>query len=261
MTQRKNLLAITQSILASMDSDEVSSINDTTEARMVVDIIEQSWNDITTQIEFPELWDHFELSPPLDMAKPTLLRLPDDIVKVDYIRYNRAGPGEPNDLIDILPLPREKFFDRQRQLVDKPNTYSYEYDSPRGTIVTWGYNNAWPQYYTTVNSRDVIFDNYDIAIGQTVVANRTHCYGQFYPEFVREDTWVPPISQRQFSLFFNEAKSQCFLELKQQENAKAEQRARRGWAHSQRKKRETNAAGIFDPIGVGLDSYGRRSKK
>lgn len=234
---RYTLLKMTQLILSAMDSDEINSIDDTTEAQQVVDQIETTYNDLASTLDFPDNWDFFELEPSLDMSKPTLMHLPQNVAKIEWLKYDTTEPGSTiRKSKDLLPVDREFFFDRMNALdSSKSNIYSYNLLVDAATFDVRGYNDRNPTYYTTNDDYTVIFDDYDLSVGQTLIGNRTKGYGMIIPVFIREDDFIPPLEPRQFTLFFNEAKSACFTDLKQVQNAKAEQRARRGWVQAHRK--------------------------
>jgi hypothetical protein len=231
------LLKMTQLILSAMDSDEVNSIHDTTEALQVVDQIETTYYDLVTTLDFPDMWDFFELEPSLDLSKPTLLKLPKRVVHVDWLRYDISEPGNTvRKMKDIIPMEPKMFFDRMDSLNSgDPDVYSYNLLVGAATFDIRGYNDRSPTYYTSQNDQTIIFDNYDASHSSTIVGNRTKGYGQMMPLFEREDNFIPQLEPRQFSLFFNEAKSACFTDLKQYQNPKAEARARRGWVQAHRK--------------------------
>lgn len=245
-----NLLKMTQLILSSMDGDEVNSIEDTVEASQVVDAIESTYGDIVSTIDFPDMWDFFQLTPSADTSKPTLLRIPDNIARIEYIQYDTSD-NTANDLDyrEVCPMDRALFVRRMDKLsaLDDTTTYSYSYtnkDNESFTIM--GKNNAQPNYYMTPDNRTVIFDNFDISQGSTIIGARTRCYGMCIPAFVRSDSFEIPLDLRQTQLLLNEAKAQCFVDLKQISNNKAEKRAREGWIMSQRHKNDTNASEIKD---------------
>jgi hypothetical protein len=257
---RYNLLKCVQLILSSMDSDEVNSIVDTTEAGQVVDILETTYNDIISTIDFPDLWDFFELEASEDVTRPTLMYLPDDVAKLEWVKYNIAPAGDTvRDWRDLIPLEREAFFRRMNSMDSADTTVeSYEVLVGAETFNVRSWNDRWPTYYTTFDDHTLIFDAYMVSESTTLVKNQTHCYGMKIPTFTREDDWTPPLDPRQFTLFFNEAKSQAFIELKQVANAKADQRARRAWVQSGRKKAGTPAGHIKDTYTY---DFGRRRQK
>lgn len=255
---RYTLLEMVQRILSAMDSDEVNDVGDTVESQQVVDVIETTYYDIAAQIEFPEHWDLFELTPSGDTSRPTLMSLPSDVSKLDWVQYDMAEGGSTvRDFQRVRFLPRYEFFERMNGLDSaESNVYQFNYLVDSETFDVRGFNDKNPTCYTTVDDNQLIFDNYKVSQDLTLVGNRTKCFGMKIPEFQRTNTFVADLDPRQFSLFFNEAKSQAFLELKQIANQKAEQRARRGWTHSQRKKDRIKGQGrgyhTFTP------DYGRK---
>lgn len=247
---RYNLLKMVQLILSAMDSDEVDSIEDTVESKQVVDVIEVTYNDIVSTIDFPDKWDFFQLQPSLDVTKPTLLSVPDNVGRIEYIQYETEDSGSDNlDYRTIRCSDRFEFLRRMDKLfntADSPTRlYSYDYLNDDGeSFKIQGYNDVQPNYYMTPNNRTIIFDNFDASQGSTIVGARTRCYGMMIPSFVRNDTFVPDLDPRQFTLLLNEAKAQAFIELKQIENTKAEKRAKKGWDFSQRHKDVIDGARI-----------------
>lgn len=253
---RYTLLKMVQLILSGMDSDEVNSISDTVESLQVVDIIEQCYNDICATVEFPDQWDLFELEPSGDVTRPTLMTIPEGVVNVEWVQYDWALDSDTvRNWKYIWPMERMSFFDRMNGLdTANSNVYQFNYLVGAETFDVRGHNDHNPTYYTTVNNRTLIFDDFVLTDGQTLQGNRTKCYGMKIPTFVRDDEFIPEFEPRQFTLLFNEAKAQAFIDLKQVQNAKAEQRARRGWVHSQRKKNNTPISGIHDDF---MPNYGR----
>jgi hypothetical protein len=242
---KMNLLKMVQLILSSMDSDEVNSISDTAESLQIVDIIESTYYDLADTLDLPDHWDFFELDPSNDINKPTLMYLPSNVASLEWVQYDVRENGETTrNMRDIIPLERREFLNRMNSY-DTTNTDTYSYDLLVGsaTFPILGKNDKHPTYFTTNNDRTLIFDSYDSSVDGTLMGNKTLCYGMLYPTFTREDTFIPDLVDRQFTLLFNEAKSTAFADLKQVSNAKAEQRARRGWVQAHRKSPQTGKVG------------------
>jgi hypothetical protein len=254
------LLQMVQLILSSMDSDEVNSINDTVESRQVVDQIEMVYNDIVSTIEFPEHWTLFELQPSGDVTRPTLMYIPDDVAKIEWIQYDfTPSASTERDWRYVFPLSRQMFFDRMNGLdSSRDDVYQFDLLVNSETFDVRGLNNKGPSSYTSIDNRTLLFDSFNSDDGQTLVGNRTKCYGMKIPAFIREDTFVPELEPRQFTMLFNDAKAQCFLDLKQVQNIRAEQKARRGWIHSQKKKATNEAGKIHSDF---TPNFGRRGKR
>lgn len=246
MGMQYTLLKCVQLILSGMGSDEVNDIADTTEATMVVDVLEQTYYDIAATIDFPDQWDFFELTAS-SSSTPTTLTLPTNVGKLEWVKYDWKPVAETvRDIREVKPLERNDFFDRMNGLdTDESNVYTYTFNNSLGTFEVRGFNDRLPTYYTTFNDGTLIFDNYDASITDQLEANRTWCYGNIIPTFTRSNDYIPDLPPRQFNLFFNEAKAQAFHDIKQVANAKAEQRARRGWAQAGRKKPQVPSGEIY----------------
>lgn len=256
---RLTLLKMAQQIASSMDSDEFQDIDDSTESRQIVDMIEQAYNDIISTVDFPEHWDLFELEPSLDPDRPTLMYVPERVAKIEWLQYDHTEEHKTDrNWRYVYPMSRGMFLNRMNALdTDRDEVYQYDYLVDSETFDIRGWNDRNPAYYTTFDNRTIVFDNYDKDTSQTLVGNRTMGYGMIIPQFIRANDFIPDLEPRQFTLLFNEAKSQAFAELKQVQNAKAERNARRGWVQSQRKKNVTDASDIrgWTP------DFGRRGRR
>jgi hypothetical protein len=232
-----NLLKMTQMILSSMDGDEITDVEETVESRQVVDIIEQTWLDVLTYLNLPEHSRPFELIGSGDPAKPTLLTLPSGVRKVEWIKYDVSEGNTERKTTKLTPRLVGEFFDAMntRDTADT-TTYQFNYVVGSDTFDVRGRNDKEPTSYTVLQDQKVLFDNYNLAIENTIVGNKTECFGLVIPDLQRVNTWLPPVDQQNFSYFFNEAKSQCFVELKQVANSKADGRARRALVEMQRTK-------------------------
>jgi len=155
----------------------------------------------------------------------------------------------------VFPLIRGDFFQRSNSLLDdEADVYQFDYLIGSETFTVRGHNNAFPTHYMVLGDNTLIFNSYRADVDTTLVGNKTLCYGMKVPVFERTDTFVPDLDARNFSLLLNEAKSQAFLEIKQVQNAKADQRARRALVHSQRTKYRIDEETALDRT----PSYGRR---
>ena len=251
---RYSVLRMVQLILSSMDSDEVSDIDDTVESLQIVDVLETCYYDVISQIEFPEHKSFFELDPSIDTSRPTLMYVPSNVTHLEWVQYEQETGTETN-FEDVCRLSLHDFFERMKNL-DSADSDVYQYDFLVGseTFDVRGYNDRDPQYYCSPDDYTLVFDNYQSSQGQTLISNRTKCFGSSIPAFQRDNEFVPDLDPKQFTLYFNEAKSQAFLELKQIQNPKAEQRARRGWSYSQRKKNRINTDRSYHSF---TPNYGR----
>lgn len=88
-------------------------------------------------------------------------------------------------------------------------------------------NDQNPCSYTSFDDKYFVFDSYDKSKDDTLQESKNFVLGYLMPDFKREDSFIPPIPVEQFSQFLAEAKSACFMNIKQSSSPKDEQRARR----------------------------------
>lgn len=253
------LLEIVQDVLSSLDSDEVNSVVDTTESMQVATLVKTVYNDIISRANLPEHFDIFELNASGDPTKPTLLFRPTNCQNILWVKYDKKEVDETvSNFLPIKYLEPESFLDR---------VFSYE-DSGQGDVETYNIatknissieirclNNKAPDFYTCWDDNLVIFDSYNRALDTTLQKNKTMVYGEYEPDFRMEDSFVPDLDSRQFSLLYNEVKATAFAELKQVENGRAERSAKRAWVTLAHQKHSIPAD---IPYRNSLANYGRK---
>jgi hypothetical protein len=121
-------------------------------------------------------------------------------------------------------------------------------------------NNQFPSYYTTPNDYTLLFDAYESDEDTSLQASKTQCYGMLAPTFTLSNSFTPDLDHRQFAMLLNEAKAQCFSDLKQQINARAEKKSRRNWIQSQKKKRNVpyGSDAQYNSTTQNYPNYGRK---
>lgn len=256
---RMTLLEIVTDILSAMDSDEVNSISDNTEAMQVATAVKHAYMDIVSRANLPRHFQLFELNASLDPAKPTVMYRPEGVMEILWIKYNKQEPGDVDNSYQIVKyLTPDDFYNRVLTYQDQGqnDTVSYQIPGPNNSSIDIiGLNNKHPDFYTSFDDETILFDSYNNQVDGTLVKNRTICYGEFGTTFRMEDSFVPDLDERQFSLLYNEAKASCFADMKQTSNERAETKVRKGWVTLQHQKSAIPAKpSFFDKA----PNYGRR---
>lgn len=236
------LLELTQAILGSMESDEVSDIGETPESRDVVRIIKECYYDIAGQHNLQEHQGVFKLDSSTDNLKPALMLIPSKVIKIDWLKYNIGTLANP-DYRNLQFIPIDEFFFYQSQM----NADEGEIDSMSVNIQGDGhvlkfYNDRFPHYYTIFDEYQVVFDGFDSSVETTLTTVRSQGYGLLSPVFVEENTFIPDLDHRQFQLLLQDAKSTAHVELKQAANPKAEAKYRRNMILAQKTRVDNNPA-------------------
>lgn len=273
---KQTLLDLTQSILSSLDSDEVNSISDTTESLQVANIIKQAYWNIASRTHLPEHYSMFRLDASTDNNLPVLMKKPSNVDKLLWIKYfDESLPtfdstGYIHDLnTDISSVPHVMNPDLNYKTVkiipiedflSWVNNFNPYEDNVEDYVIqgiTLRYkNDKQPDYCAILSDDTILFDSFDSSIEDTVQHSKTQCYGQLIPEFKMEDSFIPLLDDYQFPLLLNEAKSLAFFEMKQMPHQKAEQEAKRQWSSIQRDKALADVPSSFDQ----LPDFGRKGQ-
>jgi hypothetical protein len=227
------LLDLTQSVLSSMDSDEINSITDTVESLQVVEVIKTVYDDIVSRTDLNVNKTLFNLTASTDNTKPTLMTKPDGIDTISWIKYDGRKDTDTTPAWNTLSyMPMDAFIDYMHAYnPNETNVVSYNHVTNGYTITFTFRNDTAPQYYTSFNDNEIFFDSYDASVDTTLQSIKTLCYGSKISDFQKVDGYIPNLQPQQFALLLNEAKSLAWAELKQTTHAKAEATARRNWRH------------------------------
>jgi hypothetical protein len=203
------LLDMTQNILSALDSDPVSSIDETVEAVQVAEIIKESYFELISQRDWPFLFQLGQLQGLGDVLKPTTMRLGSEWNKLKWIKYNKK---------DVTYAQPDVFADIVSNRVEQAGVIN-----SAGFVI-----NQDPVYWTSYDDTTIVFDGYNSAEDTTLQASKTTIYGTVQATWQQVDSFIPAIPEKFFPTLLAEAKSQAFVNLKQQANAREERKATRG---------------------------------
>lgn len=217
---KKTLLDMVQNILSALNGDEVNSIGDSVEALQVAEEIRTAYEVLLQEYRLDFQKSSIRLEPSLDPARPTHMRLPDNVVQIDWIRYNQGT----SDWQPVHFMEPEAFVKRSLGLANQ-DTVKLVNDF-NGTPLYIS-DNQYPRYYTTFDEEWLIFDAFDSEADTTLQNSKTLAWGIVEPEFRMEDDFVPRLRPEGFPRLLSEAKAAAFINIKQVSNSKEEQRSRR----------------------------------
>lgn len=248
---KMTLLEMTQNILSSMNSDEVNSITDTVESQQVAMEIETTYLDLYSNRDIPEFEGIITLDWPGDTDFPNALQVPAEDIRIKWIKYLNYRTTQPTyDMVHYLDP--EEFI--KRIVEPGPSDFSTYTTVPliagSPTMYTIPTNRG-PSYYTIFNDNNIlIFDAFDAEQESHLTGANSLAWGISNLSFQMADDYIPPIPANLFPHLLAEAKSACFINIKEIANSKEEQRARRQLVRSQFRLNKTNEArkGVFDAI-------------
>ncbi len=249
------LLDIVKRILEAMDSDEVNSIGDTTEALTVANIIKESYFTIVAELGPKEIENLFHLDAGTDNTKPTVMFLPSNVDNIHRLKYNIGPSVTDTNLRELRYLDPMAFLEYMNGLDVNEDWVGSQIVSLDGSDFQIKYrNDVSPNYWTSTDDRTIILDAFDHKYEDTNSSARTYGYGMKVPIFLLEDTFIPDLDARHFPLLINSAKATAFTEIKQTSNERAEKIERKHTALAHKTKDSTdNRSAIKRHKG-----YGRR---
>ena len=234
------LLELTQTVLSSMDSDEVNSINDTVESQQVVEVIKTVYDDIISRGDLTTNKTVFNLTASTNPLQPIIMSKPENIERIEWVKYDTRDVDDttPN-WTNLTYLPPVDFIDYMHSgNLEGTEIEDFEYTNGAFVMTFTFRNDTAPHYYTSFDDNVIFFDSYDSAVDSTLQSSKSLCYGLKVTSFERLDDFTPELQPQQFALLLNEAKSLAWAELKQTGHEKAEQSARRNWRHLQKTRME-----------------------
>lgn len=217
-----------QKILSAMDSDQVNSVNDTVEAGQVLDVIEETFYEMLGRREWKFLEKTRQLESVSDTSKPNVLKVPYYVSKVEEFRYKITDSDDTREKWrTIKKLDPVDFLEKvQARDSSASNILEVEnYDSVPMYIL----NDAAPSYWTTFDDEYIWTDSYDASVDDTLQQSKSAIRCLEEAQFSGGDTTIQSIPAAAFNYLLEEAKSTCFVNLKQVSNVKAEAAARRLW--------------------------------
>lgn len=252
MARKLTLLEMTQNILSAMDSDEVNSITDTVESLQVAEVIRETYDELFANVPMPEFKALTQLEGLADTDKPNYMKIPDDVDKIDWIKYD-YDTDSATDYHTITYLTPAEFFELTAARASASDVIEVEDDSG---VRLWIFDNQNPSYWTTFDDEYIVFDGYDADLDSTLQESKSLIYATKNQTFTMEDDFTPHLDTNLFPYLLAEAKSVCFANLKQMPSPKEEQRSRRQRVRSQndlwRAKQRVP--------GTGGPDYGRRRR-
>jgi len=238
-----------QDISNDMESDEFNSINDTTEAIQIAQILKTTYYEMINQRDFEHLNQLFQIESGT-VTLPTHMTLPDNIKRIDYIKYNKRDTAISKiAMAEVFLKTNDEFLD----IINDRDSLSADVQSvqdPSGIALLIA-TDSHPTFYTSFDDEVLVFDAYQSTLESNLQKSMVQAYGEIEPGFSLTDSFIPDLPVKLFPGYLAEAKSVCFNALKQVANAKEEQRSRRQKRKFSRDQRRTQGGGIQYP------NYGR----
>ncbi len=225
---KMTLLEMVQNIASALETDAVDSWNQTPESEAIGRVIQEVYHQMISNGIIPEHFQLFQLTSAGVTAK-VFMEVPDDVARVEWLKYNKIRDGETNNAFGVVRyLAPEAFMNilLQRQSSDASTVSAT--DPTSSIVLDMIGNDAPPTYWTSFDDQYICFDSYDEEVDASgLVEEKTMCWGPVWPTWSFSDDFIPDIDDNFFPYLLAEAKSLCFLNMKQVANAKVEKQASR----------------------------------
>ena len=247
---KMTVLEMTQDILSDMNSDEVNSISATLEATQVAQIIKSTYFNIVEGKDLAHLKELFRLDSGTS-TRPTHMAIPETIIDVEWVKYNTKKTSSAKDLFTkiIYKTPDEFLYILEQR--DSTDTTNIKVVTDPSNITLNINKTKVPLYYTSFDDENIVMDGYIATLETNLQQSKTNCFGKKAPTFTLSNTFTPDLPVQMFTSLLAEAKSNCFLTLKQMPNQKAEQTS-----ISQKRKMAQEAFKLKN--GITYPNFGRK---
>lgn len=248
-----SLLDMVQDIASDMNSDNVNSIYDTVESLQIAQIIKSTFYELHGNRNWPSTRELIQLSSSGTLSRPTHMKLPEDVKEIESaeIKYNKQKPDESRLRYDDVHYvyPDEFLHMVNNRDNTKDNTdVILDVNGVELLIFT----DRHPEYFTSFDGEYLVFDSYNIDVDSTLQNSKTQVIAYSVPSWQQVDSFVPDITIDAFPLLLAEAKSRCFVAIKEMANEKVEQSAQKQSRWLSRKAWRVKG-------GVRYPDYGRKS--
>lgn len=244
------MLDMTQDVLNDIDGDWVNSINDTEEAMSVAAIIKSTYLAMMSNRNWPHLRKLIQLTPTVDLSKPTHMVVPDKVKELYFIKYDNARDEETK--VDYQPVTWRD----PDEFLQLTNNYNNGEDNVTTVIDVSGVvlqilNDTAPTFYTSFDDRTLVFNAYDSEAESNLTSSRMQSMAYMMPGLVVDDSVIPDLPDEAFSALVESAKAKASWKLRQVADPAAQAEAKRQQTWLARKVRRVNQ-------GFKYPNYGRK---
>lgn len=250
---KRDLLDMVQEIQSDLDLDEVESIDDTMESEQIVIILKATYYSMISNRNWPHLRRSIQIEPYSDTARPTHMKIQDEIKELCFLNYNKATATDTRKKYEVVKyLQPDEFIHKTNQNDNsQPNVTTV---TDPGGIELFVRNDTAPTYYTSFDDSTLVFDSYDSGVDSSLQESKVQAQAYVIPSWSSSDSFIPDLPDDAFTALVEEAKSRASLRLRQVADQKAEQESGRQNRWLARKARRV-AGGIQYP------DWGRKRRK
>ena len=219
------LLEIVQDVHNDLNLDQVNTIGDTPDSLRVAQMAKTTFFEfISRRDDWPNLRELGVLNNSNDLTQKTALVLPDNVSRIEWIRYNTKRETNPRNTYNYVNY---LYPDQFMQLVtdlDTTRPFVETSTTPNGAEF-YIRNDKFPEYWTSFDDKIIYFDSYDSEVEDTLIGNKTQVLMYRIPSWSTEDDFVPDLTAEMFPGYLAELKSVASLKINEIQDVKSEQQA------------------------------------
>lgn len=252
--KKLTLLEIVQDTLNAMSSDEVSSIDETTEAIQIAELARTIYFEWTSRDDWPFQKELIQLQSLGDTTKPNYLVLQNKIAEVSEdcleIKYEVTESGDADRTFKTIKYLKPKEFIDKTITRNTGDADVIEVEDFSG-IDLFIKNDDHPTWWTSFDDDYIVFDSYKSSEDTTLQQSKTVAFALVSPTWERENTFIPEMPAKMFPSFLAEIISNAMFYYKDQFSPHDDKRSLRGMSRMRRSAGRANN----DPK---RNKYGRR---
>ena len=192
------LLEMVQDILSDMESDEVNSINDTTESLQVAQIVKTTYRAMLSNRNWAHQRRIVNLTPSSDITRPTHMVLQQNVKEVISLYYNTVRINETQLRYERVHWREPDEFLRVTNARNNDNDNVDIIIDPSGVQLLI-INNKAPEYFTSFDDKGIVFDSYDSAVDTTLQSSKTQMMAYInLPDLELVDDAIPDLPEEAF---------------------------------------------------------------
>ena len=222
--QNKPILDMINDCLLDMGRGFVNDLGQTPEASRV----EAIYRSVYYKMHSNKLWPHKrkleKLESLADLSRRTVLRVPQNVVKVDGLSYNIGTVSEPiwRELTWCEPAKALRQFMARTTTADN-NTTTVTVDD----ILLVALNNAHPTWWTSFDDEYIVLDSYNQEVEDTVQGHKVAAWCYSTPTWPQTKEDCVDIPERYVAAYEAAAKAECFMKIKKEDSPADELDSRR----------------------------------
>lgn len=244
------LLEVVQQILSDMDGDEVNSISDTEESEQVARHVVRTFTNLIVKRDWLHIRGLITLTSFSNNNFPTHFTVPASVKRLDFINYDKRKVGETRKKYEEVCWKEPDDFLRYLNMRDSTSSLVQTVTDPSGSLLFIRKDLA-PSYYTSFDDSTIIMDSFDSAVDSVLQSSKVQAQGYTIPSLTLADSSVIDLPPEAISLLIEEATARSQYKVRQFNDVKAEQEARRQSVNMSWNQWKVKG-------GIGYRDYGRK---